>query len=669
MPRHNDYREHDDAGAIDGDAGFIGMDSRTNPASLQAGVVSFSKNMRLDRATARPRKGVVAQNLGIELEFPPVILPFVLPVEGVVLRNDYDSGARCAGVYKGKAFLKEPITFTKNGKNYDWTAQHRGREYIMRSHKLQTELTEKEFIILVFASDIYLFDAEEGEVIREFNIPATDYIPDTDQIHVIQAYDHVIVFRGRDEDGKFLTPLVWNGDPDTEFELAPEALAYYSIPKSSWATYCSSRLIVPLEYIRINIDKIKVTEDGKIATVETPLDHGLKVGLKVHIFDAETALLNGEKIIKSITEAEYDNESKELTKPATFTYDAGLDTDLVDGGKPYAGYTTRDEYVMSGLLEPFEYDLIKAHFRINKGSADFLVGIVPYQEDSVIVFMRKSVYLHNKLFDLENSGPVIVTDQIGCLSRKTIATIGKNIFFLSDEGVYSLEIAAQLDLTGAGEPLSKDIDDQIRRINVTFAHRACACFCENRYYLAAPVDGSERNNAIFIYNTINRKWESIDEYPEALYFDTLVCATVKGRKRVLGVSRGGGISLLEEREDGDEVGTIGQSAYSIVPVNAEIRSRNYSFNTPESKRFNRIQTEVGYDAGDEWSVNVKVENPDYETPEKTLTHDSKGEITTRHAVRKTAHRLMAIYKTNKGRPELRQFAIEGNVKTSDNKKK
>jgi hypothetical protein len=42
----------------DGDAGFVGLNSRDNPSSLPAGVVSKSENYRFDRGVARPRKGI-----------------------------------------------------------------------------------------------------------------------------------------------------------------------------------------------------------------------------------------------------------------------------------------------------------------------------------------------------------------------------------------------------------------------------------------------------------------------------------------------------------------------------------------------------------------------------------------------------------------------------------
>ena len=673
MSRFRAYQTLDDAGMVDGDGAFYGMDSRTNGSSLNAGVVSMSKNMRFDRATARPRKGAIAQNLGITLEHPPVVLPFYLPEEGVYIYNDYTDGARAAGVYRGKAFPKEPLQLCKGGVLYDWTIVSRGREYTATIDEYSTDLVEKDYLILVFVDKIYLFDPEEGLSIRAFSIPDDTLIPNTDRISVIQTYDKIIVFRGQDEDGVFLKPLVWDGDPHHEFELAPDAEAYYSIPRSSYGLYNSNRLFVPLEYVQIAVEKLEVK--GNVATAQTALDHGLKVGMKITIAGADTALLNGEKIITAVTELEYeldengdpkaDEDGNLVVKThAGFSFACKLD-DMTDSGESIEGqFKSRDEYVVSGILEPFEYDMIEGHFTPNKGDADWLVGFAPYQQFSILVFYRKSIYLHSGLNDLSESAVDLVTREVGCLARRSIATIGSNIFFLSDEGVYSLKIVTELNLVGAGEPLSRDIDDQIRRINIDAAHRACAVFCENRYYLAAPVDGSDRNNAIFIYNTLNAKWESIDTYPDALYFDTMVVATCRGKKRVFAMSREGGIVMLEEREDGDEVGTIGSVYYEVSPVAGEIQTRMYDLKTTEVKKWTLCQISVGFRKGEKFEVHAELESPASEVDAQMHEPAEDGEAVIRHRIGRRAHKAKIICKTSAGRPEFRKISVEGNVKTS-----
>jgi hypothetical protein len=87
--------------ARDGDAGFIGFASRMNPVALPAGMLQLSENMRLDRGTAKTRKG--ARRLADEL-LPsgfPLTLPFRFdPIETTETVLDFTwalvmPGCRC----------------------------------------------------------------------------------------------------------------------------------------------------------------------------------------------------------------------------------------------------------------------------------------------------------------------------------------------------------------------------------------------------------------------------------------------------------------------------------------------------------------------------------------------------------------------------------------------
>lgn len=667
MPRYRSYDDLDDAGAYAGDSAFVGMNSRSNPAVLNAGFVALSKNMRFDRATARPRKGAVAQNIGVKLDHAAVVLPFKLPAEGVQIFNDYDDGARTAVAFHGKVSAPGNLEFTVNRAKIQAHAIYRGREYSMHAHGAETTTSpDKDFIALVFSDKIYLFDPDAGLASKTLLIPDTADIPDSNSVAAVQAFDSLFIFRGKDEHGVYMKPLRWSGIDGDNFTLAPDAKAYHSIPSASFGLYHSERLIVPLEYTVIALDEIRTVPAASRAVCKTSLDTGLKPGMNIVISGANTATLNGRKTIAAVTPQVCD-ENGNITTPASFEFDCASESETVENEHIEARYSARDEYVVSGILEPLEYDLVDCHFRINKGNADWLVGFAPYQEGSIIVFMRKSIYIHSGLADIANSSLKLITEEVGCVSRRTIATIGSNIYFLSDEGVYSLQIAEQLTLRGAGEPLSRDIDDWIRRVNVSAAQNACAVFCNNRYWLAVPIDSSVRNNAVFVYNTLNSAWESIDTYPQSLYFDELVVATCRGQKRVFAVSREGGIALLEESEAGDEVGSIGAAEYEVVPVKAELLSRAYSFNTPDIKRFNRLQLDIGHSRGDTCAFSVETENPDATTRKWNFGADHDGETTIRKAIRKNAHRAQVRFKTLGGRGELRQIAIEASAKASDNR--
>ena len=585
----------------------------------------------------------------------------------MLLENDYSEGARTACVFHGKIPQAEEMEFTVNGSLVAAQFGYRGADYIWTSQKFKDDSVLKDCIFLVFSEKCYLYDQQIKELLKEIPLPVDESIPDSN-IWALQAFDKIIIMRAG-VNNEPLKPLVWNGSFDGSLELAPDAKAYYSIPHSNIALWHGNRLVVPLQWASIPLEKISFDHEKGIATCQTSADTGLKSGSTITIEGAEAAFLNGVKTILGVQEQVYDEEGN-LTTPASFTFSAGADSSLVEEGEGLAAlYQSVDEYVLSGILEPFEFDFVKCHFRINKGSGDSIVAFAPYQQNSMIVFMRKSIWIHSGLDDIENSTVSLVTDEFGCVSARSIATIGTNIYFLSDAGVYSLAISSELNLRGAAEPLSKDIEPVTRRINLSASDKACGAYCNNRYYLAVPLDGATRNNAILVYNLLNGAWESVDVYPESMHFDTLCVAIYDGQKRVFGISKAGGISLLEEREDGDEVGMIGAAGYEVSGVSASLKTRAYAFSSPELKRFARLQADVCASDTDNYSLSATFENPDSST--ETWNFSGRGKdnsFTHRTALRRTAHRAYAIFSSSQGRPELRQVVFDATTKTSDSRK-
>jgi hypothetical protein len=123
----------------------------------------------------------------------------------------------------------------------------------------------------------------------------------------------------------------------------------------------------------------------------------------------------------------------------------------------------------------------------------------------------------------------LLTDEIGCSARRSIATAGQFVYFLSDAGVYRLDTRLDLKLRGDTKPLSEPIADQVARIQPAGAEYAVGLWHDNRYWLAAPVDGADVNNALFVYSALNEQWESIDEYPFGV--DNLIVAQRGGLNR------------------------------------------------------------------------------------------------------------------------------------------
>lgn len=171
-------------------------------------------------------------------------------------------------------------------------------------------------------------------------------------------------------------------------------------------------------------------------------------------------------------------------------------------------------------------------FTINDGSSDTLVAICPWTLNEFVIFMRNSIFYASAGVGANAAGdPAQENDSyikslasdIGCIAKGSIVQAGGGILFLSDNGVYILNPAGAgngagntpegMRLLTIAEPLSAPISDVIARINFNAVEKAVATYWENRYYLAVPLDDSEANNAVLVYNFINKAWESVDTYP------------------------------------------------------------------------------------------------------------------------------------------------------------
>lgn len=200
-------------------------------------------------------------------------------------------------------------------------------------------------------------------------------------------------------------------------------------------------------------------------------------------------------------------------------------------GNRHIVQTDRNTIQVSHYLEDNHWSALDV-FTINDGSSDTLVAISPWTLNEFVIFMRNSIFYAsagvgaNALGDAvteDNSYIKSLASDIGCIAKGSIVQAGGGILFLSDNGVYLLNPAGAgngagntpegMRLLTIAEPLSAPISDVIARINFNAVDKAVATYWENRYYLAVPLDNSDVNNAVLVYNFINKAWESVDTYP------------------------------------------------------------------------------------------------------------------------------------------------------------
>lgn len=297
------------------------------------------------------------------------------------------------------------------------------------------------------------------------------------------------------------------------------------------------------------------------------------------------------------------------------------------GSYPTQTYTSRgviDEVVASDILDTATFDQIANQFRVSGGTADYVVAMHGFYDDGLIVLNRNSLHIiQGTQGSLVDTVVKELTSELGCLARKSVVVVGNNLLFLSDNGVYGMTFMNDYNLRGAEEPLSKNIQPYIDRINKDLAKDSVAIYHDNRYFIAVPLDAEDGtqatgNNAILVYNFLNKGWESLHTFGLSTFrIMDFVVGSANGKNDLYIISDLGGLHLVDASEEQEDelVSSIVTGAMTLVPITSRIKSRGYDFKTLERKRFADLQLQMQAlpNSQGEYSIGFSTEDPDSET--------------------------------------------------------
>ena len=346
------------------------------------------------------------------------------------------------------------------------------------------------------------------------------------------------------------------------------------------------------------------------------------------------------------------------------------------------GYTptirARDSVCVSNYLDFDHWDSADV-FTFNQGSNDEVIAIAPWTLTEFTVFMRNSIfyvnvgtgrYLNSDVLNSTASMKNVVSD-IGCISKHSVIQASGGIVFLSDNGIYAMEATQvgsneSLRLLTNSEPLSKNIDDVIKRINKDYVHRSVAIYWNNRYYLAVPLDSSVDNNCVLVYNFILKQWESVDTYPTGFDVTNFLVAKKSNQRKLFGIDTDQGIFIFEEL-DHDEYGAstgtpvlpfylpelLSTSAFTPNEIQSELITRLYDFKQLKDKRFSTAEVDVVCDAGSQIKTYAITTNPDTNVMIDSFGSQFDEDSTRRTAIRKIAYGVQLKFTTNNKRSSIR----------------
>ena len=338
----------------------------------------------------------------------------------------------------------------------------------------------------------------------------------------------------------------------------------------------------------------------------------------------------------------------------------------------------RDEIVASDIMDPDTFDVIGNQFRPSAGQSDYTVSLKPFTQDSLIIFNRKSIHLmtgvSGSLGDVKTN---VVTTEIGCSARKSVVQVANQIFFLSDQGIYSVEFFDEFNLRGTGTPISETIQPFIDRINQDYVHLSVGVYFNNRIWMAVPLDSSPgagnatKLNSILVYNLLNQGFESIDSVNSIDFAIRDLLVGREGAQNALYLTtEEGGVHKVDAVESGDIVSvTAGQAEPETVTIISQLTSRQYDANQIDRKTFARgeLHLKSGSESQSDGNISYISEDPDSTSTSTSVTSllggalPSAEDASIRLGIRKRGFGIQADFQPTQGRPFVRALSVDARI--------
>jgi hypothetical protein len=607
MPENNQI-------GVENDNNFIGFSSRLDPSNLNPGYSQSSKNMRLQRGAAQPRKGcerltsdelndLMQSGSGYYIDKNGQDNIVLLFSDGMILFNTQTETFSQKYTFPAGRYL--PISYLSSQTSVVVTG----------SSGLPPQLTYTAYLNV--QTTIGLKIGDKIRIGKSLYTPNVTYV---DYTIIDLTGTRIYYYSGTDQ------------------ALAPSGTVSVIIPSISFdpemvqaleSIYIFRGVAGPLISATVTNPSIQTGQTVSI-TVTTASPHGLRVGSEVSIQDLippfthkywhKNVLVasiisatqftflftnpNGSTIQAHTNLAGFNVQQANppmawdsVSNSFSIIDQTGVNPDGVTYPLPCGEFglyfqnrivvkTNSTQIIATDILSQ-NYDPLNT-FTINQGGNDTIIGVLPWIENQFLVFMAKSIYVAflDPRFDEtapDQSQVTVVTTEVGCLARHSIVPAGQFVFFFSGKGIHMLTPQLDLKLLGNTMPLSEPIDDYFDNVNFDYAKKVTAIYFDNRFFIAFPVNGGIKNNSILVYNTLNQAWESIDTYPSGLYIDNFVAAFYRNKRRLFIIAnigkpvrvplsgpippgqpttflagQYGGIFLAEELESGDEfTGSIG----------------------------------------------------------------------------------------------------------------
>lgn len=177
-----------------------------------------------------------------------------------------------------------------------------------------------------------------------------------------------------------------------------------------------------------------------------------------------------------------------------------------------------DGLYTSTILDGATWDTTNNMIRIGSGAGDPITGLCEWDDNNIVVFTRNAIYLlqadpattaGGETKPLGNASITKISETIGCVSHRSIARVGSDVWFLSDAGVFSVGRVIAQTQREVKQASSLPIQDLTDRINFAAGPIMAGFYWDNRYFLSVPLDDETANSTVLVYSTLRQGWSGM----------------------------------------------------------------------------------------------------------------------------------------------------------------
>ena len=700
--------------AVDGDEGFIGLNSRDNPVNLGKNFVSKAQNIRMDRGVATVRKGAERLTSGALVDqkiygacgytkADGTELIIIAIADGLYAYNPdtevFGSKILFPGAVNGATFTSPDgltAVVTKNAHGLTVGT----RVHIVASNTYYSGT----FTVTAVTTNTfsYALATRPGIVSGTCSYNATNILDDTDEVQLYQAtgIGYVYILRGFSK-----TTLRWDGSTTI---AVPGASTHHNYPNSRHAIYYGNRHIVQTDRNSISVSHylsdstwsaldVFTINDGSSDTLVAVAPWTLNefvVFMRNSIFYAAAgvganasgdAAHEADSYIKSLASDIGCIAKGSIVQAGggiLFLSDNGVYM-LNPAGAGNGSANTPEGMRLLTIAEPLSAPINDVIARINYN----------YVDKAVATYWDNRYYLSVPIDNSTKNNVTLVYNFVN-KAWESVDTYPEDLSIVNPKDATFATV-----MWTSGDYFELFITTSTIH-GLTAGDRVNIVFNQS-YAGATPISGSYPQGAFTVeavglsdtyfkikipyspaYYSINYGYPTgvcKCSKAETFSFRSFCIAKRGNRRRLFMVNDSQGVFMLEEL-DYDEFGIgngrpflpfdgtgfiipadLDSLSFSPIMIKGELITRAYSFQTNREKRFSSIQSDLQLPASGSIITSFITINPDYTTVVSNYGSPIDEDFILRTPVRKSGYYAQVRFNTTNLRPSIRSVTVEAIV--------